>query len=174
MPTSKIMKVFLAGEGGVGKTTMVDRYVNGVFNPNTIMTIGTNFAVKRVQLSNGTDLTLQIWDLGGEQRFAFMIPQYIKGAEGGLLVFDTTRFTSYRNLPNWVKIIRDTVPDMPLILVGTKIDLENASLDEEMYRQFAEENNMVGVVLSSSKNGAGVDDAFGRLVSLYELNHDID
>ena len=78
------------------------------------------------------------------------------------------------NVPNWLKIIRDTTPDMPLILVGTKIDLENACTETETYQAFVDENNLAGLVLTSSKTGDGIDDAFNRLIKIFELAHDLE
>ena len=64
-----VCKVFIAGAGGVGKTTLVNRTVTGLFNPNLILTIGVNHAVKTLTTADERKVTLQIWDLGGEDRF---------------------------------------------------------------------------------------------------------
>jgi small GTP-binding protein len=163
MPTSKIAKVFLAGEGGVGKTTMIERYIKGHWNPNTIMTIGVNHSVK---IMEKLDLTLQIWDLGGEDRFRLILPSYLKGSFAGVLCFDTTRFSTFRNLPEWVKLIRDNVPDAPIILVGTKCDIDTAVVEKSVYQNFATQHDFADLFLTSSKTGKHIEDVFNRLADL--------
>lgn len=168
MPNARIIKVFIAGEGGVGKTTMVDRFVKGTFNPNTIMTIGANFAVKNMKMSNGQEVTLQIWDLGGEDRFKFILPRYIKGSECGVIAFDSTRYSTFRNLDVWLKLIQDNVDGIPLFLVGTKADLENGPPDTSPYDQYVQEHNLSGFFLTSSKSGQNIDTLFQKMVDVYE------
>jgi small GTP-binding protein len=168
MPIRPIIKVFVAGEGGVGKTTMIDRYVKGIFNPNTIMTIGVNHAVKDVTVSTKTSYTLQIWDLGGEDRFRFIVPMYVKGSQAGMLVFDTTRFSTFRHLDAWLELIRQNVPNIPLLLVGTKIDLQGANLDEKEYQRVVKDHGLVGLVLTSAKDGTNIEKAFMLLSEIYD------
>jgi len=168
MPNARIIKVFIAGEGGVGKTTMVDRFVKGTFNANTIMTIGANFAVKNLKMSSGQEVTLQIWDLGGEDRFKFILPRYIKGSESGVIAFDSTRYSTFRNLDVWLNLIRENVKDIPLFLVGTKADLENGTLDTSAYEEYVKSNQLSGFFLTSSKSGQNIEALFQKLVDLYE------
>jgi small GTP-binding protein len=170
MPVNPIIKVFLAGEGGVGKTTMVDRYVKGKFNPNTIMTIGVNHATKNVNSPKGELYTLQIWDLGGEDRFRFILPMYVKGSQAGMLVFDSTRFSTFKHLADWLSLIRETLPDVPILLVGTKVDIPDAMTDTSTYEEFVRENKLAGLYLTSSKDGTNIDKAFEALVDLFEKN----
>jgi len=169
MPNARIIKVFIAGEGGVGKTTMVDRFVKGTFNPNTIMTIGANFAVKNLKMSTGQEVTLQIWDLGGEDRFKFILPRYIKGSEAGIIAFDSTRYSTFRNLDVWLNLIRDNVPDIGLILVGTKADLENGSPDTSAFEEYVKEKKLNAFFLTSSKSGQNIDSVFQKLVEMFEI-----
>src|SRR5271157_4029668 len=112
----------LPGEGGVGKTTLLLRYVNGTFCENTSLTIGIQFHHKVVAV-NGLDYDLQLWDFGGQDRFRFMLPEYTLGAKGALLLYDTMRMTSLTSLDEWVKICRTHDPALPILFCGTKIDL---------------------------------------------------
>jgi small GTP-binding protein len=160
MSVAMIAKVFIAGEGGVGKSTMVERYVKGVWNPNLIMTIGVNHSTKTIG-----DITLQIWDLGGEDRFRFILPRYIQGSFAGLLVFDTTRFNTFLNLEEWVKLIQKNSP-IPMILIGTKADLDSASNDFKVYEEFVQEHKFEGFYLTSSKSGKNIEEAFNHLVKI--------
>ena len=85
-----MLKLVVAGEGGVGKTTMIRRYVEGVYH-DSILTVGTAFAAKRIVISDGhgpTPIKAQIWDFGGEKRFRFLLPKFCFGARGAMLCFD--------------------------------------------------------------------------------------
>ncbi|GAB4315347.1 MAG: hypothetical protein Kow0069_17170 [Promethearchaeota archaeon] len=163
MPT--VVKIYVAGEGGVGKTTLIKRFCERKFHANTQMTIGVEFAVKSLERFGG--LTLQIWDLGGEDRFRFIIPNYVKGAMGGLLVFDLTRYLTFMNLEEWIKLLQQAAPGVPVILVGTKADSLDAgeqSVDQESVDELVREKGMVTFVKTSSKTGLNVDWLFSKLV----------
>jgi small GTP-binding protein len=167
-PTERqfIYKLVVAGEGGVGKTTLIIRYCEGIFKHDTRTTVGVGFASKEVNLGDES-IKLQIWDFGGEERFRFILPAYCKGANAALLAFDTTRFQSVRNLPEWVEIIRKNAGNIPIILVGTKIDLdEKRTVKREEGEQFSKKNGLNGYYDVSSKTGLNVDTVFSRVAEL--------
>ena len=85
-------KVVVVGDGGVGKSTMIQRLVTGHFTPMKI-TIGTDLATYQMEFENLV-VNLQIWDFAGEKRFRFFLPNYARGAHGCLLCYDITRYTS--------------------------------------------------------------------------------
>jgi small GTP-binding protein len=167
MSEAPLMKVFIAGEGGVGKSSMVERFVKGVFNPNMIMTIGVSHSVKFVTASNGKKVELQIWDLGGEDRFRFVVPAYIKGSTAGLVVFDTTRYSTYKNLEReWMELIRDNLPDTPIILIGAKMDSGDSNNDPESYEELMKKFHVDEILFTSAKTGENVEKVFKRLADL--------
>jgi len=149
------------GDGGVGKTTLVERLTTGKFNPTTMMTIGIDFSLITHEfiLETGETILMDItiWDLGGEDRFRFMLPSYLIGADGGLLLYDVNRFTSAMSLPSWVKMWREnSKPRTPLYLIGTKIDLVTESLfsmvENNLYNLKAELGIKDHFLLSSKNN----------------------
>jgi small GTP-binding protein len=161
-----VYKLVVAGEGGVGKTTLIIRYCEGVFKHDTRTTVGVGFASKEVKL-RGEAIKLQIWDFGGEERFRFILPAYCKGANAAILAFDTTRFQSVKNLPEWVEIIRKNAGNIPIVVVGTKTDLEDKrTVKREEGEAFANKNRLEGYYDVSSKTGLNVDTVFAKVAEL--------
>ncbi len=158
-----VMKVFFSGEGGVGKSTMIERIVTGQFNPNLIMTIGVNHAVKDMQTTDGRNVTLQIWDIGGEDRFKFVLETYIKGSTAGVVAFDTSRLSSFLHLSNWLDVIRKVLPTQPIFLIGMKSDSTNANLDRDVYQEIIDKYHLEDLIFTSSKNGENIDTTFQKL-----------
>jgi Ras-related protein Rab-11A len=161
-----VYKLVVAGEGGVGKTTLIIRYCEGIFKHDTRTTVGVGFASKEVQL-HGESIKLQIWDFGGEERFRFILPAYCKGANAAVLAFDSTRFQSMKNLPEWVEIIRKNAGNIPIVLVGTKVDLKDQrTVRPEDGDEFSKRNKLNGFFDVSSKTGLNVDNVFVKVAEL--------
>ena len=125
-----LFKIILAGSGGCGKTTLLNRYTTGQFNSDTKMTIGVDFAVHYLELSEDKGAaTLQIWDFGGEERFRTMLPSFCQGASGALLFFDLVRTHTFYELDEWINIIRRNTHNIPIILLGAKYYLIESPSD---------------------------------------------
>jgi small GTP-binding protein len=165
MPKKFILKILTAGEGGVGKTTLLHRFVEGQFSAETKMTIGVEFFLKETNI-NGQHCTLQLWDFGGQERFRFLLESYVLGAKGALLMFDLTRPITLDNLEQWVNIVRKSDPDLPVIFLGTKNDLvEEIMVDDDYARNFKDHFNLFDYLRISSKSGENVEKAFEILTS---------
>ncbi|TFG32623.1 GTP-binding protein, partial [Candidatus Thorarchaeota archaeon] len=104
-------KVVMIGAGGSGKTALVNRFLTHKFSEEYIVTIGSQFAVKTVSVdaANGRNVVVKllVWDLAGQQRFDFIRGSYYRGSKGALLVFDTTRKSTWIELPKWIKETED-------------------------------------------------------------------
>jgi len=156
-----MLKLVVAGEGGVGKTTMIRRYVEGVYH-SSMMTVGASFAAKSIVVNDGhgpTPIKLQIWDYAGEKRFRFLLPKFCFGARGAMLCFDLNRFSTFLKLDEWLQLIRDNTEDIPIILVGMKADLTRAVNQKEVI-QFAKANGFKAYFETSSKDDLNVTPAF--------------
>jgi len=163
MPKRFILKILTSGEGGVGKTTILHRYVDGQFSADTKMTIGVEFFLKEVIIDE-KQCTLQLWDFGGQERFRFLLESYVLGAKGALLMFDLTRPITLDNLEQWVNICRKGDPDLPILFLGTKLDLtEDIMVDDDHAQMFQEEFNLFDYLKISSKTGENVFEAFELL-----------
>ena len=157
-------KLCIFGDGGVGKTTLVNRYLNKVFDQSIKMTIGADFYVKDLEI-DGKKLVNRIWDFGGEQRFKVLLPSFAKGADGGIFMYDITRYTSIKNVSDWLSIFEKTAQNkqikIPIVMVGGKLDLqEKRSVETEDAIELSEKYNLQGHIECSSKNGENVDEVF--------------
>jgi len=167
MPVGNVFKIVTAGDGGVGKTTLLHRYVTNIFLSDTSMTIGVQLHLKQLVLE-GTTYTLQLWDLGGQERFRFVLPQYVNGARGALLVFDLTRVQSTFDLESsWLPVLRGGNPNLPVLLVGTKKDMispSNPMIDPAIPEKLVKDNHLYGYMEVSSESGENVEQTFIMLL----------
>lgn len=97
MSKAILLKIITAGDGGVGKTTLLYRYIEGRFLANTRMTIGVEFFLKELNIE-GKKILLQVWDFGGQDHFRPLLKNYAVGARGALLLFDLTRPSSLERI----------------------------------------------------------------------------
>ncbi len=156
----KLYKLIIFGDGGVGKTSLTQRYLTGVFEEARNLTIGADFFVKNLAVNNH-NVKLQIWDFAGEERFRFLLPVYSKGANGGLFVYDVTNPGSLQHLAAWMQIVNENAPNIPVLVIGTKIDLVPArNVTREEAIQTAKTLKLAGYAEVSAKTGANVENVF--------------
>jgi small GTP-binding protein len=155
-----IFKILLAGNGGAGKTSLLRRYVDGFFDDRTIMTVGVDFFIKEVDFDNAHCL-LQLWDLGGQERFRYLLENFVMGARGALLLFDLTRMPKIGDILEWVNIARLHDLTLPILLIGTKSDLEDLiAVDDDSALHLKNTFNMIDFVKTSAKTGDNVEKVF--------------
>ena len=160
-------KILLLGDASVGKTSFTKRYCYNIFNPSERLTIGVDFHVKTVEMNNRR-IKLQLWDIGGEQRFRFLLPTYCLGANAAFLLYDITRPNTLDNISEWMTIVRQKGGTIPIMLVGSKLDLDQTQrkVQRDYGIQIAEKNEMASFVEISAKDNVNVDDAFKVLTDL--------
>jgi len=166
-------KIVVGGNGGVGKTTFINYYVNNVFLPDTKMTIGVQFHMKNVDVKVGESIVkkdLILWDLGGQERFRFVLPKYIKGAVAGIVMFDMTRFESLVESDGWFDLMKEHASEnAPVLLVGTKWDMmesDDVNLVQTMVEEKVEKRGYDGFAFTSSASGANVEETMELLIGL--------
>jgi small GTP-binding protein len=178
----KILKAVILGDTECGKTSFTQRYTTGNFpDPNFLRTtIGASFDTKHVSTQSGKEVTLSIWDFGGQLRFIEQLKSMIRGAAVGLLFFDVSRLQTLDSLEGyWIPAIEENSTlklqhgDGPrFMLVANKVDL----LDEERFDFISDEMRYVmdkynmGSQMISAKTGIGIDqldDGFMAIVDKY-------
>lgn len=159
-------KIITAGEGSVGKTTMLRRYVDGKFNFNTQMTIGVEIFQKTIKLIDiNKTIVLQLWDFGGQERFRFFLDSFVLGASAAFIVFDLTRMHSFEKVDEWVGIVRKYDPKLPLVLLGSKADLTDQILiKDETVLEKKKQFNFIDYLKTSAKTNLNIDKAFEVLL----------
>jgi small GTP-binding protein len=164
------IKLFLLGNSGVGKTCLVQKYVNNIFQADHISTIGMESFSKETILPNGEKVLIDFIDTAGQERYKSISYNLVRNAEGIILMYDITNIKTFESIIEWVDSIRKIKPnDFPILLVGNKCDLEEERLIEtEEGRQEAEKYGFL-FLETSIKNGINVDEAVSTLaLKVYE------
>jgi small GTP-binding protein len=151
-------KITLFGPGGVGKTSLLLRYIKDYFSDDLKKTIGSNFLIKDVEIE-GKQVRLLLWDIGGQPQFHKLRTIYFKGSNGALGVFDLSSSQSLLKIPGWISSIKKSVKrTIPMILLGNKLDLER-DVDKAEAEDLAKRLSCV-YLETSAKTGENVEKAF--------------
>jgi small GTP-binding protein len=160
-----ILKIIAIGDGRVGKTSILRRYVHEEFDPKYVKTIGVSHAVKRVVIDD-TEVTMTIWDTGGQELFDVVRPQYYRGAHGVLVIFDITNQESFEHLEKWFNELDKSCGEVPKIILGNKIDLKDERCISSEAGEHAALQRGVKYFETSAKTGEHVIDVMEELAKL--------
>ncbi|KAJ9469942.1 Ras-related protein Rab-6 [Diplonema papillatum] len=165
-------KVLVLGDGAVGKTSLINRFCDGLFKESYKQTIGLDFFVKRVSLPGNVQTTLQIWDIGGQQLGSRMLGNYLYGSHCIVLVYDITNLESFKNLEQWLEFVRECFRAREgekkaphIALVGNKMDLNHLrAVKAEKHSSFAADNTMAPFFVSA-KTGDKINAMFTKVAA---------
>jgi len=171
---SYYFKVIVVGEGGVGKTTMINRYATNKFIESSRMTIGAAFYSFDNEINGGEEkIRLQVWDFGGEKRFRFVLPRYCKGTHGVIYAFDLKRPNSLWNLEDWFNLVNEHTDNEPtFLLIGTKADLikdkKLMSFVDQQISKFLKTHDLSPDLFfkTSSLLGQNISEVFNKISNL--------
>ena len=168
MNYDKTCQILLIGDSSVGKTSLIQRYANGIFKEEYLATVGLDYYTKQ-EMINDITVLVKLWDTAGQERFKALTPNYFRNAEGVVLAYDVTNSESFDNLKFWINSIKSNLGEknifIPIIIIGNKIDMEGMrDITKEDASKFAKENNYK-YFETSAKTGQGVDEAIRDLVN---------
>ncbi|MFX1445492.1 MAG: Rab family GTPase, partial [Promethearchaeota archaeon] len=150
----------------VGKNTLISKYLNGFHLEDLKLTIGVDFYTKDVVV-DGQKITLKIWVMTREERFRFLLSRYCMGTNGTLILYDITNRNTLEHITEWTQILRKQVGDIPIILIGTKLDLEESRLvSREEAISLAKSERMDEYMECSTKTGENIEKVFDILTRL--------
>ncbi|NER96327.1 MAG: GTP-binding protein [Symploca sp. SIO1B1] len=154
----------MIGDFGVGKTSLIRRFVERQFSDQYLSTVGVKISRKTVELTESTTQKIQllIWDLEGHTKFKAIAPSYLKGASGAIVVGDVTRQETIDNLPERAQLFLDVNPKGVMIFALNKYDL----IDEEKLAKipkFQDIEQVITTYSTSAKTGSHVDEIFQKL-----------
>ena len=162
-----LKKVVLLGDGGVGKTSLIARYVVNKFDDKYIATIGTKVSKKDIQVVRPDliiNLKLMIWDILGQKEYSKIRTSSMSGAQGLILVGDLSRPETVRSLEDfWLKEVKLSVGNIPTVIVGNKVDLLKKESMEAATLEAMGERLGYPTLLCSAKTGRNVEEIFSTL-----------
>ena len=161
-------KICIFGESRVGKTTLARRYLTGYFEDDIKLTMGAEILIQFVEIKN-LKIVLQIWDFGGEDVFKFLLPMYSRGSSGAIFMFDLARAKTLDRIEQWLDVFKKGLshekPEIPIIVVGGKLDLQNQIEVSQMEAEkIKEQYSLYKYIECSSKTGENVENIFETLL----------
>ena len=157
----KAIKVGLLGDGAVGKTAICNSYLGLEFKEDTLSTIGSDRTDTKIQLKNGQEIKVILWDTAGEERFRSMALKALKAVQGIVLVFDVIKKSSFENVSNWLQQIKDNLSNPRIVLFANKVDFrkDEWEVDIEEAKSFAAKMNLQ-FFETSAKTKQGLNEGF--------------
>merc|ERR1712137_140782 len=143
-------KLVLVGDGGVGKTTLVKRHLTGEFEKKYIPTLGVEVHPLKFTTNCGP-LTFNVWDTAGQEKFGGLRDGYYVQGQCAIIMFDVTSRITYKNVPNWHRDIVRVCENIPIVLVGNKVDVKDRQVKAKNI-QFHRKRNLQYYDLSARSN----------------------
>ena len=161
-----MFKVLLLGEPSASKHRLALNYLTRYCSDNMKLSIGVNFYMKITEL-NGTRIKLLIWDFDCQNKFRSLIPLYCRGGNAAFIFYNITETSMFYRLPEWIQLIRENAGNIPILLIGCKIELEEfrqVSYDDAI--SLVEKYNLQGYTEISTRTGQNVENAFNLLTNI--------
>ena len=158
METTIRFKIAVLGNSGVGKSSIMSKYVHNTFDEFNPPTIGAAFLTKDIYLSNRT-IKLEIWDTAGQERYRSLAPMYYRGAGAIIVIYDITSADSYASAKEWISEVRKNGKSV-IALVGNKLDKnEKRKVDLNEVKSYVEIEKFIHAEISA-KTGEGINELF--------------
>jgi len=159
-----LLKVIILGDSGVGKTSLMNQYVNRKFSNQYKATIGADFLTKDIMIEDRL-VTMQIWDTAGQERFQSLGVAFYRGADCCVLVYDVTNPNSFKSLDSWrdeflIQASPREPASFPFVVLGNKVDLDNRAVSTKRAQTWCQSKNDIPYFEVSAKEAINVEQAF--------------
>ena len=166
-------RVVLLGEATVGKTSLLRRYTENIFEEEYKQTLGTTFATKEIDVKDNEgsvrSVKISIWDMGGQSTYRELRRQYMKGSSAAIIVYDVTKPESFMAMNNWFESFREVCPDSPIFICANKIDLADKRMVPQEPGMMLRDWFQSEYYETSAKVGTKVTDVFERCAEVVLL-----
>jgi len=173
-PKNLVLKLALLGDAAVGKTSLINQYIQHRFNSDYQPTLGVNIIVKELKIEEiNASIRLVLWDIAGQAKYDLSRKMFFQGCMGALFIYDVTRHSTFKNIETkWLKDLREfTGKDPAYVLIGNKMDLKNSKVvSTETGKELVERINASDFIETSAKYGDNVENAFKKLVNQVLIN----
>ena len=161
------VKVTVIGDGSVGKTSLIQKFTQGIFKTDYVKTIGAQLTNYETEIDEYR-IELIFWDIAGQDNFHFLRPSFYRGSKAAIIVYSLEENDlgkrSFNHITTWHKDVKQFCGEIPVVLFANKVDLINEqNLDKTKIQKLVKELNFLGYYITSAKTGQGLDDAFDAL-----------
>ena len=171
-PVNQI-KLVLLGETGVGKTSIMQRFVENKFEDKSTASIGIDFSFKTMKYKKKS-YSIQIFDTAGQERFKSIAKTYYHMGEGFLIVFDLSNNDSLNALKDWIEDVKENVDDPKFIIIGNKDDLQKSKkLSDDIIENQLDNYKDVIYIKTSAKKNINIKEAFEKMIDLLENKNNV-
>lgn len=162
----KTVKIIVSGDGGVGKTSFLNRLIHDNFDDNSELTKGIDFFSKKLTI-NGQEYNFVMWDFAGQTQFKQLLNDFVDGSIAAFVLFDLSRFNTLEGVEDWIKKLNE-YGKISAFILGNKsdiIDIYDCKIfDDYILNIINKYNNIIGYLKISSKTGDNVKKAFISLI----------
>ena len=159
----KCFYIITLGNSGVGKTSIINRYIKNEFEENKEATLGIKYSYKEIKFNNKDKIILKLMDTAGQERFKALTKSYFKNVDAVLFVFSMDDKDSFETIKDWMELFKNnnSKEDIPKYLVGNKSDL-NMNVEQYLIDEFIKENN-IPYMSTSAKENKNIDELFEEI-----------
>lgn len=162
------VKVTIIGDGSVGKTSLIQRFTQGIFQTDYIKTIGAQLTNYKTEI-DGYRIELIFWDIAGQDDFHFLRPSFYRASKAAIIVYSLEENDlgkrSFEHIITWYNDVKKFCGEIPVVIFANKVDLINEeSLDKTDVQNLVNKHNFIGYYLTSAKTGEGLEHAFNALI----------